>query len=990
MAFPTKHEAGREVCAPSIGGRYAAVLHLSEALSQSRDPEDLTAVLSEQLRGYLEFLRFYIVVYKENSDEVEWAVIGRESSLIATYANVPVQQRPSWLVYTTQEPVIVRDWETDERFPAALKKGIADQGLELGPLIFVPLTTPHRRLGALGMSGSPGTVYSGDDVAFLRLIGRIVALAIDDNFNLRLVEAARAELQRQNERLHRSERELREVIEKIPSMAWSAAADGSAEFFNPRWLEYAGLRADQAQGTGWTAVLHPEDRNALLEYWQGMLAAGKPGEFEARLRRFDGEYRWFLLRATPAFDETGKLLKWYGTNTDIEDRKRAETLLAGANRILEMVAKGSPLAQTLDALCRLVEEHTGSLASILLLHGGCLRHGAAPSLPEAYTKAIDGAPIGPCAGSCGTAAYRGEQVIVEDIAGDPLWAEYRGLALPHHLRACWSTPVFSSRGHVIATFAMYYREPRKPDCFHRRIIDQVAQLAGVAVERETMQKTLRSSESYLAEAQRLTQTGSCAIDGTSRQAIYWSEEMFRLFGFDPQQGLPLWEQWLQRIHPEDRDKVRRASERTFLEKVDCDVEFRIVHPDATIKHIHGIGHPVFGSHGGLVQVVGTMVDITERRRAEEALRRSESYLEQAQRLAHIGSWVWQVPARNALHLSAEWYRIYEFDPREGIPTWEQRLERVHPEDRSRWKATIDRAIAGKSDYEVGFRILPPHSPVKYIHTLGHRILSPSGELEQFVGISMDVTERWQVEQERERLRQELTHLARLNRVSTMGELTASLAHEINQPIGAAVTNAEACLRFLNRDPPAMLEVREAALEMVRDARRAGDIIDRVRSLYRKGSAHLEMVDVNEVVRDMIDMLRDEADRHSVTMHTDLAEGLPKVLADRVQLQQVLMNLTLNGLEAMRDTGGELGIASQLAEDGKLLISIRDTGAGLPLGKSGEIFDAFFTTKPQGTGLGLAIARSIIESHGGRVWAAANAGPGTTFQFTLPQRGALRE
>jgi signal transduction histidine kinase len=258
-----------------------------------------------------------------------------------------------------------------------------------------------------------------------------------------------------------------------------------------------------------------------------------------------------------------------------------------------------------------------------------------------------------------------------------------------------------------------------------------------------------------------------------------------------------------------------------------------------------------------------------------------------------------------------------------------------------------------------------------------------------VAFALDLSEQKQHEAERERLRQQLGHLAHLNRVSTMGELTASLAHEINQPIGAAVTNAQACLRFLDRDKPDLTEAREAASDMVRDARRAADIIDRVRSLYRKGSAHLELVDINEVIREMIDMLREETNRHSVTMRTDLAEGLPRVIADRVQLQQVLMNLGLNGIEAMHvDTAGELSIQSQLAEDSQLLISVTDTGEGLPNGKTDQIFNAFFTTKPQGTGLGLAIARSIVESHGGRIWATANSGRGTTFHFTLSSTVAV--
>jgi signal transduction histidine kinase/ligand-binding sensor domain-containing protein len=237
----------------------------------------------------------------------------------------------------------------------------------------------------------------------------------------------------------------------------------------------------------------------------------------------------------------------------------------------------------------------------------------------------------------------------------------------------------------------------------------------------------------------------------------------------------------------------------------------------------------------------------------------------------------------------------------------------------------------------------------------------------------------------EMLRQARTELAHINRVSTMGELAASLAHEIKQPIGAAVTNAEACLRLIVRPEPDLPEAREAALEMVKDARRAADIIERVRSLFREDpSSSQESVDVNEVIQEMVVMFQKEANRHSVRMSTFLATPLPSVRADRVQLQQAMMNLMLNGIEAMRDTTGELSIKSQLEEeDGRVLISVSDTGVGLPTGKVDHIFDAFFTTKAQGTGLGLAITRSIVESHGGRIWANANSGPGATFQFTLP-------
>ena len=321
------------------GQRYEAVLRLSEALSLCQEPEDLTKVLSERLREFLDFLQFYIVVYKENSTEVEWAVVGREKSLVSAYADVPVEQRPSWQAYTRQEPIYIRDWNTDERIPIRLKQGIAAQGLEVGPLVFVPLTTPQRRLGALGMSGDPGIAYSEDDISFLRLIGRVVAFAIDDNFNLKRAEAANAELQRQNERLQQSERELREIIETIPCMAWSAAADGAAQFFNRRWLEYAGLTADQVENWGWTVAVHPDDLNALVDYWRTVVASGQSGEIEGRLRRFDGVYRWFLFRATPSYDDKGNVAKWYGTNTDIDDRKKAEQALTVQNSRLQLLLK---------------------------------------------------------------------------------------------------------------------------------------------------------------------------------------------------------------------------------------------------------------------------------------------------------------------------------------------------------------------------------------------------------------------------------------------------------------------------------------------------------------------------------------------------------------------------------------------------------------------------------------------------------------------------
>ena len=240
----------------------------------------------------------------------------------------------------------------------------------------------------------------------------------------------------------------------------------------------------------------------------------------------------------------------------------------------------------------------------------------------------------------------------------------------------------------------------------------------------------------------------------------------------------------------------------------------------------------------------------------------------------------------------------------------------------------------------------------------------------------DIEDRKRAEQ----LQADLTHTSR---VSTMGELVASISHELAQPITVTTAHAKASLRWLQRDPPDLTEVRKGTERIIEAGALASEIIDRLRSLYKKAPPKRELVAINEVIGEMAGMLRSEAREHGVSIRTDLKDDLPMTVADRVQLQQVLMNLMLNGIEAMKDTGGVLTVKSQLGEDGQIEISVNDTGPGLPVGKADQIFDAFFTTKPQGSGMGLAISKSIVESHGGRIWANGNGGRGATFHFTLP-------
>jgi signal transduction histidine kinase/CheY-like chemotaxis protein len=371
----------------------------------------------------------------------------------------------------------------------------------------------------------------------------------------------------------------------------------------------------------------------------------------------------------------------------------------------------------------------------------------------------------------------------------------------------------------------------------------------------------------------------------------------------------------------------------------------------------------------------------ERKKAEEALRRSEMYLAEAQRLSRTGSFGWG-PVSGKIYWSDETYRIFECEPTIK-PTVQLVLDRTHPDDRMRLRQIIDRASIERREFTAEHRLLMADGTVKYVRAVAHPSTGEDPESFVFVGAVTDITERKRAEEERERLRQLEADLAHINRVSMMGELAASLAHEIKQPIAAAVINAGTCTQWLRRDAPDVTEASEAASAMVAAVTRAGGIIDRVSSLYRRGTPERELVDLNDIVREMSVLLGDTANRNAVSIRTELDPGIPTMIADRVQLQQVLMNLMLNGIEAMQDTGGELTVASKRTEDGRLLISVSDTGIGFSIDEAERIFEAFFTTKPQGTGMGLSISRRIIASHGGHLWASPNTGRGATFQFTLP-------
>src|SRR5947208_3140982 len=420
--------------------------------------------------------------------------------------------------------------------------------------------------------------------------------------------------------LRTSEEKYRDLINASPDAICVIDADGKCLLVNPAGVELAGGPESELIGSSIAETYLPEERHLFKDRVDKWKAKGSL-RFERKVLRKNGE-------VIPVEVSLSALRGRYyqAIIRDISQRKWREALLAGENRVLEMVAKGDSLAVILDNLCLLVEEQShGVIASLLLMdpNGKQLRHGGAPNLPKAYTEAIDGAFIGASVGSCGTAAYRAEQVIVSDIATDPLWADFRDLALAHSLRACWSTPIFSSEGTVIGHFAMYYRKPRSPSLREQDTIKHITHLAGVAIQRKLAETARRESEAYLAEAQRLSHTGSWAWAPATGEIRYWSEETYRVLGFDPEAGPPRFEKFFGRLHPEDQNRVRELFGIAIAEKADFETDYRVVHPSGAVRHIHAVGHPVRDEAGHVVEFVGTVIDVTESKRSEEALRASE-------------------------------------------------------------------------------------------------------------------------------------------------------------------------------------------------------------------------------------------------------------------------------------------------------------------------------------------------------------------------------
>jgi formate hydrogenlyase transcriptional activator len=539
-------------------------------------------------------------------------------------------------------------------------------------------------------------------------------------------------------------------VDAIPALAWSARPDGSAEFLNRRWLDYTGLSAEEASDWGWAAALHTEDRDRFMDFWRHLLDSGEAGEIEARLRRHDGDYRWFLFRVEPVRDNHGDIFKWYGANTDIEDRKRAEALLAAEKRTLEMIASGACLADILERLCEVIDAQASNIKSAVMLmdaDGMHLRPAAGPRLPKGWVEAITPLKIGPCVGSCGTAASLKQRVIVSDIARDPLWASYQELALSYGLRAAWSQPLLSKNQEVLGTFCVSYTEPRTPNETDLRLIEGAGHIAVIAIEGERSQEALRSAFLEIRNSEARLRKIIDAIptlawcsspDGTGE---FWNSRWHEYTGLTPE-AVRGWG-WQDAIHPEDLKEITDKWLGFLASGQPGEVEGRLRRFDGVYRWFLFRAEPLRDESGNIVNWYGTDTDIEDLKRAEAKLRQDEEELRRMTDAIPQTIIVFN-PDGKAIYANrvALEYTGLSLDE---VLADDFRARVFHSDDVQRLREECHKTFSGTAPFENEQRALGKDGKYRWFLIRHNPLLDESGEVIRWYATGTDIDDRKRAE-----------------------------------------------------------------------------------------------------------------------------------------------------------------------------------------------------------------------------------------------------
>jgi PAS domain S-box-containing protein len=752
-------------------------------------------------------------------------------------------------------------------------------------------------------------------------------------------------------KLAEARRELQLTIDTIPTLVASYDADGTPVFANQTWRDFVGPDFAIEKLFG---IIHSDDLPAVRRLWDEHLVTGEPFQSEQRLRGADGDYRLHFMKRVPYRDETGKVIRWYGSGHDIEDRKRAEDALRQSEAALTRARQ--ELQLTIDTVPVLMLRHRADGVIDFVNQVGRSYSGLVSTNWSKRTSS----------------ATHPDDVARLEQAWDAALATGRPFETEARLRRAdgeyrWfvtrRVPLRNGDGDVVAWYAAAYD-----------VEDQ-----------KRAEQALRQSEARLARAERelrLTLDSIPTLAWRARPdgfAEYLNKGWLDYTGLPREQALG-WD-WQSAVHPDDRQGLHDGWLKMLDTEEPSELEARMRRFDGEYRWFMFRTSALRDEAGSLVAWYGTNTDIEDRKRAESSLQRTAAYLEETQRLSATGSFAWDVVTGRRFW-SDQTYRIMGFD-RRAKPDVDQLIERVHPDDRAVAQQQIDDAARGANNLDYEIRLLMPDGKIKHLNVLAHRVRFESGN-EEIVGALIDNTEMRKSQEALNAAQSALTHASR---VATLGEISATIAHEVNQPLAAIVANGQACLRFLRRENPDLGDVRGAVEWIVKDGNRAAEVIQRVRGLLKKADAERAPVDINEIINEVAVLLQRELAAKYVTPRLQLAPAIPLSVGDRVQLQQVIINLVMNGVEAMQGVTSRphaLEIRSYEDEGQQVVVAVKDSGVGLTAETADHLFDAFFSTKPSGLGIGLSICRSIVQDHGGRLWATHNnGGPGATFQFALP-------
>jgi PAS domain S-box-containing protein len=877
--------------------------------------------------------------------------------------------------------------------------------------------------------------------------------------------------------LRRSETELHDVFDTIPAMVWSALPDGSNAYVNRRWVEYSDMRADQMLGFGWQAATHPDDLQQHSAKWLECINTGRQFEDEVRFRRADGQYRWHLQRGVPLRDEGGNIVKWYGVLTDIDDRKRAEEQLVKSAQEIKRNEFYLSEAQRLGHIGSWVLDPAVGFnywSRELLVIYGLNPERDAPTFDEylacihPYDREFMASLI--------------KRMIAEASGFDVTKRIVRADGEVRHIR-CVGVPVLEN-GTL------------------KRIVGNAIDVT----EHELLTRELRRREAYLAEAQRLSHTGTFALNLDTGERV-WSDETYRIYEYDRAMK-PTVDMILQRIHPQDRALAQQVIERTSQTAEDYEHESRLLLADGRVKYLYSVAHALKDASGNR-EFVGAVTDITERKTAEEKIRHNERELRTLVEAipAYVGtalpdgsvdfisqSWLdytgfsreqgmgggwasvihpddidrvlsnWQaglaagasvehelrcrradgtyqwflyrsLPLRDDGGNVVKWYgtltnidalketesalqmrehellgvietipsmlwslwpsgepnhlsqRLIEYF---GVPLGEfvnrGWLSLIHPDDREETAKVFFRAIETGETFSVMHRMRRADGEYRWHHAMGQPLRDPQGKIIQWYGISIDIDERKRAE---DHLLDTRIKLAKASRLATVAELAGSIAHELNQPLMSMLANAQAAKKWLNAAPTDVTEVNSSIERIIRDARAADETMQHIRALFKQESFEKIDVKVPDILHEVVRIVQEDPKKRDISIECHFKESLPAVSIDQIQIQQVFINLIVNAIEALegQQVAPRVTLRAAVTDSDKMLIQVIDNGPGVH--DPERIFDAFMTTKEKGMGIGLAVSRSIVEAHGGRLWAENNKAGGATFNVALPLTHASR-